>query len=155
MSTMLHDTRSNLDVASLEAHLRLAWQEDLRLQQRQFAAELSVATAQIMACVAFVATLMTAFLLIVLTPQRASSRLSPRPEVSDVQAEPPSAGADTQPNAVARNVAPGHSELAAPAVRPRSGELESLERRLVRWMVVLWGSGLVAVVGAALAVAKL
>lgn len=147
-----HDISRGVELARLEAHLTRAWQDALRLQSSRFYAELSLATTQLMAWGAVVGTGVATFVVLLLTPQRATPDSPPVSAVGDVQVVSTSAAPVAENERVER---PRFEHPRPVVVAPGVADIRSLERRVIRWMLVFWGTGILTLTGATLALLKL
>jgi len=145
--------RYSVELARLEAHLRTAWHDDLRLQSSRLASELSLATTQIMIGIGVTATVMVMFMLLLLIPGRATPRAPRVSAVNAVGSVSAPAPPVSESQSERRGASPEYSRSAVAAPEVTHGR--SAERRLIPWMLLFWGTGIVTLVGATLAIRKL
>lgn len=148
-----HHIRCNVELARLEARLRTAWHDDLRLQSTRLASELSLATAQIMIGIGVMATVMLMFTLLLFIPRRTAPRATPVSPVSVVDSVSATVPPVSESKSLRRVARRDHPRPAV--VAPGVADVRSLERRLIPWMLLFWSTGMIAVAGATLAIRKL
>ena len=99
------------------------------------------------------ATVMLMFTLLLLIPRRATPRAAPVSAVSvldSVSATAPPVSQSKSLRRVARREHPGPAGVA-----PGVADVRFVERRLIPWMLLFWGTGIVTLAGATLAIHKL